>query len=57
MMLDCYICEKSLIVYVYAQFLYVCFGDSPVGEVDKIGNFLKKNSYVYRLCSSEMQTK
>jgi hypothetical protein len=39
MMLDCYICEKSLIVYVYAQFLYVCFGDSPVGEVDKIGNF------------------
>jgi hypothetical protein len=38
-MFHCYICEKLLIVYVYA-----CFGGSPAGEADKIGKKkIKKN--------------
>jgi hypothetical protein len=46
-MFHCYICEKLLIVYVYA-----CFGGSPAGEADKIGKKkIKKKSYVPR-CSS-----
>jgi hypothetical protein len=42
-MFHCYICEKLLIVYVYA-----CFGGSPAGEADKIGK--KKLKKI--LCSS-----
>jgi hypothetical protein len=40
-MFNCYICEKSLIVYVYAY-----FGSSPVREADKIDNYFLNKSYV-----------
>jgi hypothetical protein len=45
-MLDCYICGKSLLVYVYAA-VYVClFWRLSAGDTDKIGIFFLKKSYV-----------
>jgi hypothetical protein len=42
-MLDCYICEKSLLAYVYAA-VYVClFSRLSAGDTDKISIFFKKN--------------
>jgi hypothetical protein len=38
-MLDCYICGKSLYICMML-FLYACFGGLPAREVDKIGNFV-----------------
>jgi hypothetical protein len=44
-MLDCYIRGKSLLVYVYAQFMHVYFRGSLAGETDKIGK--KINFFIF----------